>query len=405
MITNSNLHHAGIDTLRLLERLPIGCLVTDIHLNIMYANPTYHQMVGDHPSSSEFEGQIWDSIQAHLPETIPHQTCFRFEFLVKTQNNRSTIMFEATVITDDSGNGHPLVYIYLQDKTHHYETETALRKSETRYRSLVENQGEGVTILNDHLFFEYINSAGGAILGLLPENIVGLNLRQFLNPEQQQLVLTQLENRRKGLISSYELMILRADKRERCLLVTSNPRFDANGKFTGVFAIFRDITQRKIEENQLIYLSSHDQLTGLFNRTYFESQLQIFQTKQLFPIGIIIVDIDGLKTINDSRGHLAGDKAIIRVAEILNENISSSNLLARIGGDEFAIILPEINQSGIEDCIAHLNLALDQYNTNCRQEEIISFSVGGAITYSSESLEEAIALADDNMYRHKRRRR
>ncbi len=102
---------------------------------------------------------------------------------------------------------------------------------------------------------------------------------------------------------------------------------------------------------------------------------------------------------------MAGDKAIIRVAEILNENISSSNLLARIGRDEFAIILPEINQSGIEDCIAHLNLALDQYNTNCRQEEIISFSVGGAITYSSESLEEAIALADDNMYRHKRRRR
>ena len=121
-------------------------------------------------------------------------------------------------------------------------------------------------------------------------------------------------------------------------MVTATPRFNSAGEFSGSFAIFRDITERKEIEVKLRYQSAHDVLTRLFNRFYFEEEMNRLENSRISPISIIVIDVDDLKSINDSQGHLTGDELLRSVARILKQSFRAEDMVARIGGDEFAVL-------------------------------------------------------------------
>ena len=116
----------------------------------------------------------------------------------------------------------------------------------------------------------------------------------------------------------------------------------------------QEITKRKKEEKHIKYLSFHDEMTGLYNRRYFENEMLRLNKSRKLPISIIVTDIDGLKKINDNYGHKKGDEYIIMAAEILKKITRKEDIVSRIGGDEFAILLPKTAKEKAEKIIARI---------------------------------------------------
>jgi diguanylate cyclase (GGDEF)-like protein len=159
-----------------------------------------------------------------------------------------------------------------------------------------------------------------------------------------------------------------------------------------------NITERKNYEEQLKYLSMHDQLTGLYNRTYFDSELTSLETSNSYPLTIIAADLDGLKIINDSVGHEQGDKMLFDCAKILKDALQNTYVIARVGGDEFAVILPDTDRFTADIIIKRIKAALAVYNQRNHSLPLsMSLGVATADDLSISPL-ELYREADDMIY-------
>lgn len=141
--------------------------------------------------------------------------------------------------------------------------------------------------------------------------------------------------------------------------INANPVRDRNGRITGVVTAGLDITERKQYEEKLKYLSLHDALTGLYNRAYFETELKRWAGSRDYPITVIIADLDGLKLINDTMGHNIGDEMLKAFAEVLKSVFRPSDGVFRIGGDEFAVILPATDAKAADEIIKRIYFAFN----------------------------------------------
>lgn len=288
-----------------------------------------------------------------------------------------------------------------EDITNQKKAEIAHYESEKKYKELIEYQGEGVGMIDPHETFVYVNPAGEAIFGVAHGMLIGRNLKEFIDEEQRPKVAKQTYFRAQGAESSYELVIRRPDETKKNLLVTATPRFDLNGQHLGSVVIFRDITQRKKNEDKLRYISTHDTLTGLYNRAFFEEQITHLEQSNLFPVSVIIIDVDRLKSVNDQYGHSQGDELLIRVSNVLKQSFRSNDVVARIGGDEFAILMPNTDQKTLYQALKRLydNLAIQ--NNAYHMHSGIGLSAGGVTCSERGSLREAINMADSRMYKSK----
>ncbi|MFZ5650165.1 MAG: bifunctional diguanylate cyclase/phosphohydrolase [Bacillota bacterium] len=164
---------------------------------------------------------------------------------------------------------------------------------------------------------------------------------------------------------------------------------------------FFDITDRKKIEEQLKYLSLHDPVTGLYNRTYFEEEMRRLEEGRISEVGIIVCDVDGLKLANDTLGHDNGDALLVATARVIKESVRASDMAARIGGDEFAILLPNSNNRVVEDVTGRIRDAIAVYNSE-NPGLPLSISIGFTVADGSPlNLGEAFKEADNNMYREK----
>lgn len=153
------------------------------------------------------------------------------------------------------------------------------------------------------------------------------------------------------------------------------------------------------------HLSFHDQLTGLYNRHYFVNELKRLENSRDYPIAIISVDLDGLKEINDSLGHIEGDRYLQACSTVLKKSIRGYDLLARVGGDEFVLVLPNTNRNGGEDIITRINHNISEHN-KINNDLPLSISMGLAICEDKGcSLEETYHKADKLMYHNKIKRK
>jgi diguanylate cyclase (GGDEF)-like protein len=165
--------------------------------------------------------------------------------------------------------------------------------------------------------------------------------------------------------------------------------------FAWVLVAIQDITARKKAEEYLRYLGTHDVMTGLHNRAYFEEQ--VAKNAETQTISIIMADLDGLKQVNDNLGHQAGDKFIRRAAEVLKSAFEQESLIARIGGDEFAILLPNQNHDDVQKVIERIR-SLIPLNNKYYQGPMMNISLGAATREPNEPLEKTMMRADNAMY-------
>jgi diguanylate cyclase (GGDEF)-like protein len=179
-------------------------------------------------------------------------------------------------------------------------------------------------------------------------------------------------------------------------LTTVKPILNAQNAVISVICISKEITERKLMEQELQHLSTHDILTGLYNRNFFEVEMERLQTSRLFPIGIVVADVDNLKTVNDRYGHSAGDELIRKITHLLRKSFRSEDIVARIGGDEFAILLPEMDEMDTQALVDRLRVNLAKLD-----DPLSDLSIGMAIGKEGCSLSDVMRLADDRMYQDK----
>lgn len=172
-----------------------------------------------------------------------------------------------------------------------------------------------------------------------------------------------------------------------------------DGKIIGAVVTFLDISARKTSETEILYLSYHDQLTGLYNRRYFEEELVRLDTLKPFPLTMIMADMNGLKLINDSLGHATGDKILKKVAEVLQKGCRPGDIISRLGGDEFVILLPKTDSTETESIIQ----SIKEFSAKEKVDSVtISISMGYGTKYNDDDkVEDILKLAEDNMYKNK----
>ena len=206
----------------------------------------------------------------------------------------------------------------------------------------------------------------------------------------------------EGVNISCEITLTGRDGSNRFLSARATPLYDPGGAVAGAVASYRDMTERREMEEQLRYLSVVDQLTGLGNRNSFEQHLERLNNLGAPGVGVLFCDIDGLKFVNDTMGHGVGDRVLKAAAGAMRESVGRQHVAARVGGDEFAVIVENTDATYMASLSRDVRRRVEEAANFPEMPVPISLSVGYAVSEKTfVPVSRILKAADDNMYREK----
>lgn len=280
-----------------------------------------------------------------------------------------------------------------------------LRDSEERFRLLAENARDVVYRLRlvPELVFEYISPALYSLAGYTPEEFYAHPdmIYKLIHPQEHYIVdnLVSGKSLKFDLKKPLTMRWLHRDGRLIWIEQSTVPIYDEHNNLAAIEGIARDITVRKELEEQLKYCSWHDSLTGLYNRAYFDMEMRRLESGRE-SLGLIICDVDGLKLVNDTLGHDTGDKLLQLTASLIKDSLRQGDIVARVGGDEFAVLLPNSDEMVVEGICRRIHKAIDNHNA-VDPDLPLSLSIGFAVNDKNSGLRDIYKEADNNMYREK----
>jgi diguanylate cyclase (GGDEF)-like protein/PAS domain S-box-containing protein len=283
-------------------------------------------------------------------------------------------------------------------------TEGALRESIEHYRRIIEAGEVGIWMVDAEKITIFTNRKIVQMLGYTPEEMKGKSILDFTDPEGRSLIESRMQSRPLSLNGQYDFNFRRKDGTDLWTILSISPMSDKTGELNGAVIMITDITERKKAEEQLKYMCLRDPLTGLYNRVYFEEGMKHLESHRFARVGIIMCDVDALKLINDTLGHSAGDSILVAAANIIKECFRAGDVAARVGGDEFAVILLNSQRDAIETACRRMRHAIAEYNS-FHLELPLSLSIGFAVREGkSISMNGLYKEADYNMYKEKQYR-
>ena len=239
--------------------------------------------------------------------------------------------------------GRPVILSIVRDITERKQAEEALRESEARLRKLFEAIPESVMVHDEEGNILHINDVGAKRLEWPMEDLIGKNLREIVKPENAALIPDHVSKARTNGSCTFETTYLSRTGRHIVAEVNERP-IELEGKHA-ILSVARDITERKGAERQLAYMATHDALTGLPNRVLFNDRLTLALAqahRHQQKIAVMLLDLDQFKDINDTLGHNMGDQLLRVAGKRLKQLLRKSDTLARMGGDEFLFLVPDI---------------------------------------------------------------
>jgi diguanylate cyclase (GGDEF)-like protein/PAS domain S-box-containing protein len=284
------------------------------------------------------------------------------------------------------------------------QNQKQLIQSEKRYQALFNDAPLPYQSLDENGRIIDVNTQWLEMMGYESKSeVIGTKFHNFLD-EDWKIGFEErfIEFKRSGRIV-VELTMLKKDGKGIHVLEEGRINYKPDGEFLNTHCIIKDVTDQKKAEEKLVFISYHDYLTGLYNRRYFENELNKYDKKQFLPISIVMGDINGLKLINDTLGHSYGDTLIIDTAEILKKSIKDEYILSRTGGDEFTILMPNTSGTEAAELITRVLELSQEYNLQEREDVIsINLSLGAATKEKQDQpIAEVIRNAEYNMYQRK----
>lgn len=302
--------------------------------------------------------------------------------------------------------GEPARIQLVRDVTDASRRERALGQREERFRSLFDHNPDPVCALDPAGVFTAANAACAEVSGCPGIELLGTSFAAHVVPEERKKVERNLERVAAGEAPSFETTLQRKDGRTVQIAVTALPVVHS-GRVSGMFLIARDVSQEKRFEVELERRALHDDLTGLPNRALFTDRLghaleRVRREKR--RLAVLFLDLDGFKSINDTLGHDEGDRVLRTVASRLGEALRTEDTVARFGGDEFTVLLEEIERP--EDAVEtaeRILAALDEPLEADPEQVELRASIGVALGPADESADEEalIRQADVAMYHAK----
>jgi diguanylate cyclase (GGDEF)-like protein/PAS domain S-box-containing protein len=302
-----------------------------------------------------------------------------------------------------------------------------LKGADYSYRVLVEQMGEGALMLSLDGIILYCNHRFAEMVASPIEQVIGKNIRVFVNPSSHSALDSALGSKRSerqdiecelgdGMSTPVRLTLVylpqetpkvfgltAADltdfKHREMELVQARDSLEKR-VVERTTELQLEIAERKQMGEKLKLLSMHDALTGLYNRGFFDEEMKRFERGRQYPVSIVMADINSLKEINDRDGHAAGDALLQSAAQVLKTTFRNDDIVARIGGDEFAVLLPETDAESAGQLLLRVRGTLDKYN-EVNSGPHLSIAFGSSTALQGDSLTDALKEADRLMYENK----
>jgi diguanylate cyclase (GGDEF)-like protein/PAS domain S-box-containing protein len=398
------------------ERGIIGAIgdaitIQDTDFTILYQNSVHKALFGDHTGEKCYTAYRCLQVpckNCHLAETFEKGEIRTLERVLKPPGNKPKhLEITSSPLRDSSGKIAAGIEV-IRDVTERKLSAQEIEESENRYRSLVESTDDSIYLVNKNYQYLFMNKKHLSRLGLLGNQFMERAYSEFHSPKETKLFIEKI-NRifSTGESSQYEYMSPRDGK---YFLQTFSPVKDSDGKITAVTVVSKEITGLKEMEEKLRTLSFTDDLTGLYNRRGFfalaEQQLRIANREKKGRF-LLSADLDNLKTVNDTMGHKEGDLVLLQTAIILRRSFRDSDVIARIGGDEFVVLASELIEPNAEALIKRLRRNIEEHNTKTKKPYNLSLSLGYT-QYNPEdscTIDELLSSADHQMYKEKKNRR
>lgn len=398
----------------LFEGVPVGLYRTTPAGSMLDANSALVRILGFPDLESLLQANVGDAYvdpedrrrwQRALASAGSAQS---FEARLRRYDG-SIIWARFTVRAFRGDNGEILRYEgALEDVTDRRRAEEALRASEERFRSLVQNASDLISILDDDGVVRYESPSHQRVLGNGTEEHAGRNMRDLVHPDDRPVVEAALQQlvERPGEVVTFEYRLRHGDGYWRVLESTASNLL-GQPAVAGIVLNSHDITDRKEAEEKLLHDALHDELTGLPNRALFMDRLrQSMERSRREPdqlTAVLFLDLDRFKIVNDSLGHLVGDELLIQIAGSLASALRPSDTIARVGGDEFAVLLE--GGRDVSDAVRVADRIHDRLGVPLDlggHEIFITASIGIAVhTPEYERPEDLLRDADTAMYRAK----
>lgn len=273
------------------------------------------------------------------------------------------------------------------------------------FKTTLHSLGDGVISTDQYGNIEIMNAVAEKLTGWTNKEAYGLVfetvfniINEFTREKCQNIVKQVFESGEIVELENHTLLI-KKNGTEIPIEDSAAPIYNDRGNITGAVVVFRDCTEKKEKQDKIEYLSYHDQLTGLYNRRFFEEELKRFDTDCNFPFTLAMLDVNGLKLTNDAFGHLIGDKLLKTVAETIKKECRNDDIIARIGGDEFVLLLPKTDFNEGELIIKRIYDGIERAKLD---NIIISVSIGWETKTSKEqNIIDIFVRAEEHMYRKK----
>ncbi|WP_067840744.1 sensor domain-containing protein [Amphibacillus sediminis] len=300
------------------------------------------------------------------------------------------------------------VYAIFKDMTTERFAKKALLASEERFRLIAEHSSDLIQLLNQQGELVYVSPSHHKVLGYDLDNLTRITLFDLVIPEFRQPLIeclhVALEHR---CLQKYEAKFQDIKHNVRWFELQLEPVFTEDGSFKHTIVVARDIEERKSYEEELRRLAYHDPLTGLANRRLFNARLEQVITmyeRKKNPFGVIMLDLDNFKGINDQNGHEAGDLVIVELGKRLKHSVREMDTVARLGGDEFIILLPELqHKSHLLNVVNRIEQAIQMPWSIKNKQTTVSVSIGVVMPETpTRRLQDIVIKADQALYEAKR---
>ncbi len=393
----------------IIEHNRIAVAVHDKNLNYMYVSQPYYKLF-NLPENEDIIGKHHYDVLKTMPDSyrIVHQRVLNGE-IIRSNEDFSVFDSGKFVVWEcrpwyEEDNSIGGFILYIEDITERKEIEQLLINEKEQFKATLLSVSDGVISTDIQGNIKVMNPVAEKLTGwlscetkgVLINNVLRIISEQTRIPDEDFLMQVLVLGK---VIEYSDKLLLSKTGNEVPVEISIAPIKHDNGNISGAVFIFRDVSEKKAEQRKIEFLSYNDVLTGLYNRRYIEESIRVLDTPENLPLSLFSIDVDGLKLANDAFGHELGDQLLKTVAGILKISCRPDDIIGRVGGDEFCILMTKTDE--MEAAILKQRI-LNEISNLKLNPVMVSLAIGFAVKRSPEDdIKSIMMISDNRMYQDK----